>query len=594
MPADLGTAYVNIVPKAPGISSKIEETLGGGMPGAERAGKGYGKKIIGALAGIGIGKAVGDLFKSAFETGGKLQQSYGGLDTIYGDAAEQAKAYAQAAAAAGISANDYAEQAVSFGAALKSAYNGDTTAAMEAANAALLQMADNSAKMGTDLGAIQNAYQGFAKGNYTMLDNLSLGYGGTQSEMERLIRDAEKLDKTFKVTHTKAKNGADEITYSYADVVRAIGIVQKDLGIAGVAAAEAQTTLTGSAGAMKASWENLMGALATGQGLDTAMRNLSTSVGYFASNVISMIGNIGPQLPDLILGLADVVIANAPAFVSAGAELIVNLAVGLVQRIPDLVAKVPEIWASFKAAFSGIDWASLGSGLMTWIGNGIESLRASLGEKFKGAIESAKNRFSEIDFNAVGYNIVMSVITGIESLLQTLETKIRNVSGSIKRWFTSVDWSTIGLDIISGLVRGLDSGVTWLYNAIRDLITGGMKAAREAGEIGSPSRLFAREVGRWIPAGVAMGAEDNVQPLDRAMQSMMDGSIESAARYSSTAAPADRSSLDADRIIAALQSLKLETVVALKGDARGIFKQVRSTNDDLARARNMNPLGGRV
>ena len=173
MPADLGTAYVNIVPKAPGISDKIEETLSGGMPGAERAGKGYGHKIIGALAGIGIGKAVGDLFKTAFETGGKLQQSFGGLDTIYGDAAEQAKAYAQAAAAAGISANDYAEQAVSFGAALKSAYNGDTTAAMEAANAALMQMADNSAKMGTDLSSVQAAYQGFSRGQYQLLDNLN-------------------------------------------------------------------------------------------------------------------------------------------------------------------------------------------------------------------------------------------------------------------------------------------------------------------------------------------------------------------------------------------------------------------------------------
>lgn len=170
---DLGNAYVNIIPKAPGIENNIEQVLNGGAPGAERAGTSLGKRLLGGLSALGIGAAVGSMVKSAFEAGGNLQQSFGGLETIYGEAAAQAKSFAQEAAAAGISANSYAEQAVSFGAALKAAYGGDTTAAMSAANTAILDMADNAAKMGTPLESIQAAYQGFARGQYQLLDNLN-------------------------------------------------------------------------------------------------------------------------------------------------------------------------------------------------------------------------------------------------------------------------------------------------------------------------------------------------------------------------------------------------------------------------------------
>lgn len=171
---DLGNAYVNIVPKAPGIQNNIGELLDDGSSGvAEKAGKGLGSKLIKGLAAAGIATAVGKTLKSAFEAGGNLQQSFGGLETIYGAAADAAKAYAQQAAQAGISANSYAEQAVSFGASLKAAFGGDTAAAAEAANIAIMDMADNAAKMGTPIESVQAAYQGFAKGQYQLLDNLN-------------------------------------------------------------------------------------------------------------------------------------------------------------------------------------------------------------------------------------------------------------------------------------------------------------------------------------------------------------------------------------------------------------------------------------
>lgn len=178
--ANIGNAYVQIVPKAEGISSKIGSLIGGdaknaGKNAGQDAGNGFGQSLMKVLGGLAIGATVTAGFKAALDEGGKLQQSYGGLETIYGDAAEAAKKYAKQAAQAGISANDYAENAVSFGASLKQAFEGDTAKAVEAANTAILDMTDNAAKMGTPIENIQNAYQGFAKGNYTMLDNLKLG-----------------------------------------------------------------------------------------------------------------------------------------------------------------------------------------------------------------------------------------------------------------------------------------------------------------------------------------------------------------------------------------------------------------------------------
>jgi len=493
--ADLGTAYVNIVPKAPGISDKIESVLNEGGSGAENAGKSFGKKILSGLGALGIGAAVGNIFKQAFEAGGDLQQSFGGLETLYGDAADGAKEYARQAAQAGISANTFAEQAVSFGASLREAYGGDTQAAMEAANTAILDMADNAAKMGTPIENIQAAYQGFAKGQYQLLDNLKLGYGGTKTEMERLLADAE----AFSGVHYDIDN--------LGDVYAAIHVIQGELGLTGVAAAEAQTTLSGSMAALKASWENVMGALATGEGLETAMDNLMTSVGSFAENVLTIIQNIGPQLPDLILGLVDILIDNAPEFIAGGAEMILQLGVGLIGAIPDLVAKLPEIWNSLKNTWNSFDWASLGS------------------------------------------------------------------------------------DIINGVISGLWSGATWLYRSVRNIISNALSAGQGEAETGSPSKLFARELGQWIPAGVAMGVEDNMDPLDRAMRGMIDGSLTAGQDYR---APRQTAASDADRIIAALQRLQLQADVHLEGDANKLFKVIRSTNNNMARAATYNPLGARV
>lgn len=382
---DIGTAYVQIVPSARGIKKNVEGLLAGSgvAESGEKTGGKLGSALLkGAKATMIAGAAaLGVIIKEGLEAGGKLEQSFGGLDTIYGEASAQAKEFAMQAAQAGISANTYAEQAVGMGAALKQAFGGDTAKAAEAANTAIMDMADNAAKMGTPIENLQSAYQGFAKGNYTMLDNLKLGYGGTQKEMERLLSDAQKF------------SGVKYDINNLGDVYEAIHVVQQELGLTGVAAQEGATTLSGSTAAMKASWENLMAAMTTGEGLETAMANLGTSVGAFAENVLRMLGTLAGQLPDLIKGLAKTAKANAPAFIASGAELMVKLAVGVVQGIPKVIAKLPQLFQRAKSAFAGYDWAGLGKEAIQGIASGLSAMADLIWEAMKSIAKSAWSTF---------------------------------------------------------------------------------------------------------------------------------------------------------------------------------------------------------
>lgn len=289
--ADIGQAFVQIVPSAKGMKGSIESIID---PEAQSAGKSsgatLGNNLVASLKGVLGAAAIGATVKQIMDAGGALQQSFGGLETIYGNGAEYAKELANAAAAAGISANDWAEQAVSFGASLKKVFGSDTKGAVDAANTAILDMADNAAKMGTPLQSIQNAYAGFARQNYTMLDNLKLGYGGTKAEMERLLDDAKKL--------TGVKYNINNL----ADVYAAIHAIQGNLGLTGVAAAEASETFTGSMGAMKAAAQNLMANIALGGDLETPFKVLIGNLNTFLiKNLIPMIVNIIKSIPTVIV-----------------------------------------------------------------------------------------------------------------------------------------------------------------------------------------------------------------------------------------------------------------------------------------------------
>ena len=331
--ATLGTAYVQIVPSAQGISGSIQNVLD---PEAQSAGLSAGTKIGAfakkALVAAGVGVAFVKVVKGAMAEGGKLQQSYfGGLDTIYREAADSARAYAKEAAKAGISMNEYSEQAVSFGAALRQAYGGDTKKAVEAANMAILDMADNQAKMGTDIQSIQNAYQGFAKQNYTMLDNLKLGYGGTKTEMQRLLKDAEALTgKKYDISNL-------------GDVYEAIHVIQGELGLTGVAAAEAEGTFTGSFASMRAAAKNFLGQLAIGENVSESLNVLTVSAStFFFKNFLPMLGTILKSLPGAI---ATFLKQGLPLLVSSIQSLLETLATSVTSFAENITGPKVEEWA---------------------------------------------------------------------------------------------------------------------------------------------------------------------------------------------------------------------------------------------------------
>ena len=441
---DIGKAYVQIIPTTKDIAANVTKELAPVGDVGTSVGNNFGKKMLAAVAGLGIGAALGKIFNEALDAGGAMQQSFGGLDTLYGDASQAAKDYAMAAASAGISANDYAEQAVSFGASLKAAFGGDTLKAAEAANTAILDMADNSAKMGTDISTIQSAYQGLAKQNYTMLDNLKLGYGGTKTEMERLLADAEKL------------SGVKYDINNLGDVYQAIHVIQEDLGLTGVAAQEAATTLTGSAGAMKAAFENVLAGMANGMDISGSLTQLFESVSSFMSNnLLPMIQNIataipqalsavapqlGPVVTQLITTIISTIASNLPAILKAGIDIILSLIQGIINSIPDVLAAIPQVISGIVETFGNYDWMTIGKNLLSGIAEGIEKgvtgLVDSAIQACKSLTDSVKSFFgikspSKLMAQQVGQWIPAGIAEGIEKNLDVLDPAMHDLTAAV-------------------------------------------------------------------------------------------------------------------------------------------------------------------
>lgn len=467
MATELGKAYVQIIPSAKGISGSISSALSGE---STSAGKSAGLNIAGAIKGVIAAAGIGAALKSALEAGGDLQQSFGGLDTLYGDAAKAAKDYAVEAAKAGISANDYAEQAVSFGASLKQAFGGDTVKAAEAANTAIMDMADNSAKMGTDITAVQTAYQGFAKQNYTMLDNLKLGYGGTKTEMERLLKDAQKL------------SGVKYDINNLGDVYSAIHVIQKDLGLTGVAAQEASETFTGSLGAMKAAGQNLLANLTLGEDIGPSLQVLGDSVQSFLfNNLFPMIGNAFKALPDLLSGVGTMLIgvlnrisSNAGEIAKIGVDIVVALVKAIVQAAPYLLEAAAKIVLELGKALISMDWIAIGRDLIDSIKSSIDLASGEILGSDTGIIDGVFNGITNAlpELLSSGVEIITEVANGI---LQSLPQLITTAGEIITKFasFIMQNYPTImenGKNLLLNLVNGIVNNLPQIVTAVVQVI----------------------------------------------------------------------------------------------------------------------------
>lgn len=461
MATKLADAYIQIIPSAQGIKGSIASELNGEANSAgASAGASIASKIKGAIAAAGIGAAIASTVKSALDEGGKLQQSFGGLDTLYGDAAEAAKEYAYMAAQAGISANDYAEQAVSFGAGLKQAFGGDSQKAVEAANTAIMDMADNAAKMGTPIENIQNAYQGFAKSNYTMLDNLKLGYGGTKTEMERLLADAEKF------------SGVKYDINNLGDVYDAIHVVQSELGLAGVAAEEAQGTLTGSFASMKAAASNLLADMALGESVGPDLVALANNTKNFLfGNFLPMVGNVFKSVPQLVKTgflLAKDAITSID-WIGAAHDLIGKIRTGLQNLATDIPTKLQEIGQAAVDWFKNINWSQVGQDVIGLLKDGAQLLFHDIPQLLLDIGNAAFDWFVSVDWLGVGQKAIELIGQGISFLVSNIPTAIKAIATNAINLFTQSKWLQAGLDIIKFIGNGIASVVLSIPQKIKDI-----------------------------------------------------------------------------------------------------------------------------
>ncbi|HER5792421.1 TPA: hypothetical protein VLE42_000895 [Streptococcus pyogenes] len=460
MATELGQAYVQIMPSARGISGAISKQLdpearSAGLSAGSLIGGNLVKMIGGAIAAAGIGKMI----SSALSAGADLQQSFGGIDTLYKGAETAVKGFAKEAYKAGISANTYAEQAVSMGASLKQSLGGDAVAAAKAANMAIMDMADNSAKMGTDITSIQMAYQGFAKQNYTMLDNLRLGYGGTKEEMKRLLSDAEKLP---------AAMGKKFDLSNYADVVEAIHLVQDNMGIAGVAAEEAKTTFSGSLAAMKSSFTNVMAGLSLGDDIRPALRGLAeTTSNFLFGNFIPMVANIFKGLPSAI---GTFIGAAAPIITSQFQGLMSSLGISI--DLSPITAKFAQIGQNLQPVFNGLKTAF----------SQLPSFFTSIGSAVAPVIDTIISGLARLDFS--GFEALISAIlpalqAGFSNFAAIVGPAISGVVDSfVGMWNAAQPLISILSDalmpvfqilgsFLGGVVKGALMGVSFAFDAVK-------------------------------------------------------------------------------------------------------------------------------
>lgn len=371
------------------VSSSGNKLAGNLSDSASKAGKSWadafadiGKKAASAFATVGkvtaagVGTAtaaIGALSKASLDAYSSYEQLTGGVETLFDSSASKVIEYADNAyKTAGLSANEYMETVTSFSASLLQSLGNDTESAAEKADLAITDMSDNANKMGTSMEMIQNAYQGFAKANYTMLDNLKLGYGGTKEEMQRLLEDAQAI------------SGVHYDLSSFSDIVDAIHVIQTELGITGTTAKEAATTIEGSVNSAKSAWTNLITGIADENAdLDGLVSNFVDSATTAANNIIprieqilsgmgNAIANIAPVLTDQVSSLATELL---PPMVSAGAQLFAGLVTGIVNAAPQLVNTVPQIAQSLISAFQASAPSLMASGqtVVTMLGAGITS-----------------------------------------------------------------------------------------------------------------------------------------------------------------------------------------------------------------------------
>lgn len=477
-----GIEAVNNEMKNTSVVSQFGSALKSGLAVAAKAA---------AAATAAAAGAVIALTKSAVENYGEYEQLVGGVETLFKDSAGTVEEYAKNAyQTAGLSANEYMETVTSFSASLLQSMGNDTAAAAEKADQAITDMSDNANKMGTDMQSIQNAYQGFAKQNYTMLDNLKLGYGGTKEEMQRLIDDANALNAA-------QGNYTNYSIESYADIVDAIHTVQTEMGITGTTALEASTTIEGSIGAMKAAYANFV----TGLGNDNAdiselSSQLIQSVGTVAENVLSVVETVLKNIaetvqrdgPEMIEKFVSYAIEKLPKVISLGLQMVISLVKGIAQNIPQLVTSVLNMMATIvKTIWESLpDIIEVGKNIVRGLWEGIKAMASWIGEKVSGFVGGLVDGVKGVlgihspsrVFAGIGQNMALGLGQGFERQMQRVSSGIQDAipTPTVDTVYNAAAGMVNGLALAGGGVYRVEiplyiNGVEFYRASIDDLRT---------------------------------------------------------------------------------------------------------------------------
>lgn len=549
------------------------------------------KSKLGAAAKVGVaavaalGTATAVIGKTALDAYSNYEQLVGGIDTLFKASSGKMQQYAaNAYQTAGVSANRYMEISTSFAAALISSLGGNTAAAADMANTAITDMSDNANKMGTSLETVQEAYMSLARGNYEMLDSLKLGYGGTKSELERLLSDAEK----FSAAQGKVRDFSVD---SYSDIVEAIHIVQDEMGITGTTADEAATTIEGAVNKAKAAWGNWltglgdedadMGALTDQlvQSVVTAGENIVPRMGQIMSTLVQTVAQYAPRLgqeimdglsqidftqvgqtaSDLILMLVDGIVQNLPMLASAALEIVTALGQGLIKNGPRvleslgqlllqlanfIIANVPSILDAavqfFGMLAQGIaqNAPTIIATLASLLGQLITQVISWAGQMLANAVSAAANFLGGLMGGLAALpGRVASCLSGAISVVVGWVTQFASNATSAASQFGSKLRSglaaipgtlgNIGANIVQGLVNGVMGAAGRLVDAVKGVVGDAIEGAKNLLGIHSPSRVF-REIGQYVMQGAALGVDDDAGLLLKSTDDAMRGMVSTA------------------------------------------------------------------
>lgn len=546
-----------------GIGSKVKSGFGK-----------IGSIAVAGLAGVtaavgGAASALAGLGTASVNSYSDLEQNIGGIETLFkGSADKVIKNAENAYKTAGMSANQYMETVTGFSASLLQSLGGDTEKAADVADMALTDMADNANKMGTSMESIQYAYQGFAKQNYTMLDNLKLGYGGTKEEMQRLLADAQKL------------TGVKYDISNLSDVYNAIHVIQQNLGITGTTAKEAASTITGSVSSMKAAFDNFLNGSGTidqliNTGL-TAIQNIVNAAGKLLPDLIQSIANATPQIvstintifpqilnlimenaPTILNSIGQVLMALSttlmeympqiltlamqliqyfingiitmlPQIIQMGVQLITQLITGIAQMLPQLIPQaVNAIITIVNGLLTNIDQIidagiQLIMGLAEGLINAIPQLIEAIPTIIQNLINAIVNNLPKII--QMGIELIVKLAAGIIQAIPKLIAAIPQIIGAIINGLAQLPGMLldIGGQLIQGLWSGISNAASWLWSKISGFCSGIVDKIKGFFGIHSPSKLFNQEIGKFLALGLGEGFDDNLGKVYKQMKSAVD------------------------------------------------------------------------